>query len=99
MNARAVLPSSGAYTETPVYGLPEGAVFGLRRVQILPANNDKLYTVTAKNENRLDAVSALFYGVPDFWWAIADASKIIDAQKVPVGTVLRIPAKSKLTSE
>lgn len=48
-------------------------------------------TYTLSEGQRLDVVSANFYGDASYWWVIAAASGIGWQCQVPAGTVLRIP--------
>jgi hypothetical protein len=42
--------------------------------------------------DRIDTVSARFFGEPEYWWQILDANpEIINGMEIPVGTILRIP--------
>ena len=62
------------------------------------STEDSFFTVTIKEENRLDLVSYQMYGTPLYWWVIAEASGIKDPMTVPVGTVLRVPSPTSLFS-
>lgn len=64
-------------------------------IEIQKSSDDTLYTVKSGEEGRLDLISYKFYGTPFLWWLIAYASNIVDPISVSVGTVLRIPPKSK----
>jgi hypothetical protein len=94
------LPPRSAYIKTPVYKLGDGTVvFGLQRPGVFQAPTDRLVTVSAAVENRLDVLSYQLYGTPDYWWAIAQDSLLVDPlMEVPEGTQLRIPLKSRLPS-
>ena len=83
---------------TPVYELPAGeVVFGLRLPSVPPANGDTAITVPAAMENRLDLISALQLQADAAFWAIADASGMIDPfLAVTTGAQLRIPNPSRL---
>jgi hypothetical protein len=96
---KVTLPPHSAWTATPVYAPPgQPVVFGLRRPPLGQAANDLMYTVPLAQANRLDLVSQIFFGSPDYGWAIADVTQLVDPLLVPVGTVLRIPAASRLPS-
>lgn len=85
------------FSKTPVYDVNGIVVFGLQQPVVLPAIGDEIYTVTLPMENRLDKISALFYGTPTLWWAIAQVNNLVDVLlNVPVGTQLRIPKRSRL---
>lgn len=60
--------------------------------------SDLLFRVSSADLNRLDAIAALpsIYNDENLWWIIAEANNIIDPFKVPIGTVLVIPAKQDL---
>lgn len=48
------------------------------------------YQVTA--DDRIDSISADFYGDPTLWWNIANANpEIMDWSVLPVGAIIRIP--------
>jgi len=94
------LPPRSAYVKTPIYRLADGAVvFGLQRPAVLPDPSDRNLTMPAPFEGRLDLISNELYGVPDFWWAIAQVSALVDPlMEAPEGAVLRVPLKSRLPS-
>ena len=48
-------------------------------------------TFTLSQGQRLDVVSANYYGDPSYWWVIAAASGIGWQCQVPAGTVLKVP--------
>lgn len=54
-------------------------------------SGDQFYTVTIREENRLDIISNDFYSTSRYWWVIALANYLMDPFDVPVGTKLRIP--------
>lgn len=46
----------------------------------------------ARDGDRLDNISNMFYKTPNNWWIIAQANKLANGTiTVPAGTVLRIP--------
>lgn len=49
------------------------------------------HVVDFKEEGRLDKISNLYYGSPNFYWAIALANNIIDPFIVKANTILVIP--------
>lgn len=57
---------------------------------------DQFFTVTVKQENRLDIIAVKYYGFATYWWIIAMANNVIDPFNIPVGTVLRIPQLSAI---
>ena len=72
-------------------------VFGLRLPSILASNTDKAFTVDGPREDRLDLIAAQFVQADAAWWAIADASNVIDPLlQVTTGTQLRIPMSNRL---
>ena len=97
---KVTLPPRSAYVQTPIYQLPDGTiVFGLLRFVTPQDPTDRIYTVPAQYENRLDMVSNLLYSSPDYWWAIAEANATVDPlMEVTTGAQLRIPAQSRLPS-
>ena len=63
-------------------------------MKIKQAVNRKLISTsrfTLAEGQRLDVVSANYYGVSDYWWVIAAASGIGWQCQVPAGTVVVIP--------
>ena len=59
---------------------------------------DKYHEVTHREVNRLDMISNMYYGDPQFWWAIAMANNIIDPFVIPLGSVLRVPSLISLSN-
>ena len=94
------LPPRSAYVKTPIYRLADGTVvFGLQRPVTLADPSDRSLTVPAQFEGRLDLISNDLYGVPDFWWAVAQCSSLMDPlMEAPEGAALRAPLKSRLPS-
>jgi hypothetical protein len=94
------LPANSAYVTTPIYQQPDGTVvFGLLQLATPPDPSDRLYTVPAQFEDRLDLISNGMYGLPDFWWAIAEANGLVDPlMEASEGVQIRIPLKSRLPS-
>ena len=60
------------------------------------SEEDQYFTVTKREEGRLDIISSMYYGTPRFWWVIALANYLIDPFDVPYGVTLRIPPKQSL---
>lgn len=61
--------------------------------EIVEYDDEKVYTVTNKTENRLDIISLMYYKTPQYWWIIAIANNIIDPlAEIKEGTRLRIPS-------
>lgn len=79
-----------------VYDTGEEIIETADRIVFEPSNEDEFWSVQAGFENRLDLISYKFYGSPLYWWAIAAASNIYNPLDVAVGTVLRIPPKSRV---
>jgi len=97
---RIELPQYSMFAKTSVYEVDSQIVFGLMRDAVVPDPTDTLYTVPQQGADRLDLVSAEFYGVPDLWWVIARCNLVLDPLSgVPTGTQLRIPTKERLASE
>lgn len=94
------LPPRSAYVSTPVYRLTDGTVvFGLQRPVTLADPSDRTFTVPAQFANRLDLISNELYGLPDFWWAVAEASALVDPlMEADEGVTLRSPLKTRLPS-
>lgn len=57
---------------------------------------DVYHIVTLADVNRLDLIAYQYYGNPQMWWVIAEASEITDPFDIPIGTVVRIPQKTTL---
>lgn len=62
------------------------------------ANNFNLSNLTSKyhivepiEEGRLDMISQIYYGDPQYFWVICLANNIIDPLTVIEGTILKIP--------
>lgn len=59
--------------------------------------SDIVYAVENFYENRLDLISAVFYGQPRYWWLIAQYNNILDpATEVEAGRVLFIPSPDRV---
>lgn len=104
LDARVQLPPFSMWSATPIYEVngPDGPIiaFGLLQDAAVADPTDSLYTVPQAGVRRLDLISHVFYGVPDLWWVIARVNNLTDPlTAVPVGTVLRIPAKARLAQE
>lgn len=74
-----------------IYTTGESIIETSDRINFKRSNKDRMYTVEAGYENRLDLVSWKVYGSALYWWAIAAASGITDPFVVPVGTILTCP--------
>lgn len=57
----------------------------------LSDTNSKYHVVEAIEEGRLDMISQIYYGDPQYFWIIAMANNIIDPLLVVQGTILKIP--------
>jgi hypothetical protein len=62
-----------------------------KQVTITPRTEDMIFKVDVKTENRLDLIANKYYKNSRMWWVIAEANKISDPTKVPVGVTLIIP--------
>ena len=52
--------------------------------------NFTYYTVVAGD--RFDTIAAMIYGVPDYWWKIANANpEVFYPDMLVVGSIIRIP--------
>lgn len=97
---RIQLPPYSMFATTSVYDVRDGIVFGLMRDVIVPDATDQLYVVVPSAVNRLDLISAEFYGVPDLWWVLARVNTLLDPLVgFAVGTQIRVPLKERLASE
>lgn len=63
---------------------------------ISESSEDLYVTVDNTSINRLDIISARFYGYPIYWWVLALANDIIDPFDIPLGSIIRVPALSSL---
>lgn len=68
----------------------------MRTVNIPFYDDDIYYEVNSVTMDRLDVVSSSVYGTPLLWWVIAYASELDDPLYLPIGTILRIPQKTRL---
>ena len=64
---------------------------GPRIKALIDAKQLPFEVFTLSQGQRLDIVSANYYGDPSYWWVIAAASGIGWQCQVPAGTVLKIP--------
>ena len=97
---RIQLPPYSMMATTSVYDVDDTIVFGLMRDVIVPDPSDQLYVIDPTGVNRLDLISAEFYGVPDLWWVLARVNKILDPLVgFAVATQIRVPLKERLASE
>ena len=64
---------------------------GLRIRQAVTGGQLQVEQFVLAEAQRLDTVSADFYGDASYWWVIAAASGIGWQCQVPAGTLLRIP--------
>lgn len=68
-------------------------------VNIPPHPADFYFTVTEAVEGRLDLIAYRYYRTPELWWVIAEANNLFfPFEDVAVGTVLRIPSLTSITS-
>lgn len=85
------------FRQTPLYEIDGDLTFGLRRVTVLPANDDRMLDVVQAMESRLDLLSNDLYGTPHLWWAIAELNALVDPMtEVKIGSQLRVPTKARL---
>lgn len=52
---------------------------------------NKYHVVEDSEEGRLDIISQMYYGDPQYFWVIAMANNIIDPLTIIRGTILKIP--------
>jgi len=84
------------FTNTPVYRVDDALVFGLRQPVAVPNFSDRVFTVSAQFAGRIDAISNIFYGRPDYWWAVADLNPVLDPLLVKTGDKLRVGSRQNL---
>lgn len=85
------------FINTPVFRVDDTIVFGLRQPAAFKANTDSTITVPAQYAGRLDTISNMFYGSPDFWWAVADLNDLVDPFLTPAGANLRVGSRQNQT--
>lgn len=61
------------------------------RTPIKDSAQDVYHEVQKEEENRLDIISNIYYGTPEYYWIIAMANDIVDPFVICVGDILRIP--------
>lgn len=94
---QVTLSKTSMFLQTPVYNVGGTIVYGLRREVIPPDTSDRVITVTAGLESRLDLLASEIYGTSDLFWVLAEANQIIDVMtEVPNGTKLRVPLKDRV---
>ena len=108
-STRIELHPYSMFGATPVYdgiaveveGVRQKVIlFGMMVDSVVADATDEIFRVPAGGDARLDLIAQKFYGVPDLWWVIALVNNILDPLVgAPVGTNIRIPAKSRLASE
>ena len=60
-------------------------------------DSDITYVVENFYENRLDLISAVFYGQTRYWWLLAQYNNILDpATEVEAGRVIAIPTLDRV---
>ena len=74
------------------------SALGPRIKALVDSGQIQFETFTLSQGQRLDIVSANYYGDPSYWWVIAAASGIGWQCQVPAGTVLKIPASLEQVS-
>jgi len=62
-----------------------------KRENYTPAPEDKVAVIPPGMQYRPDLVSQKAYGVPDFWWRILEANKIMDIFDFKTGRTITIP--------
>lgn len=89
----AINHPTSRYRMTDICQFEDGVeiMSNLENIKIRKSDLDEYYTLKATEAGRLDMVSTAYYGVPDYWWAIAYASNILDPLTVQEGTLVRIP--------
>lgn len=74
------VPTSDGGSSVAVFGPPLGG----------PAT---FFYYTVVEGDRLDIIAFRLYGIPDYWWRIADANpEIFYPDSLVVGSIIRIPA-------
>lgn len=88
-----MIVSGSRYNGQPVISVPvsvtqnAAAVF---RSGPIPRSNFVYYKV--REGDRFDIISNLLYGVPDYWWRIADANpEIFYPDQLLAGSIIRLP--------
>lgn len=87
------------FAKTPVKEIDGNLVFGLMRDVVVPDATDDLYTVGAGEHDRLDLISARFYGTSHLWWVIARVNNLLDPEKgFEIKAQIRVPTKTRLAA-
>lgn len=82
---------AGGLTETA-----NGFIEWWERANFKRDEGDIIYVVENFYENRLDLISAVFYGQSRYWWLIAQYNNILDPfSEVEAGRVLFIPTPDR----
>jgi len=84
-------------------GSPRGAFSSTRRpIELLATEDDRYMVATGREALWQIAGRPDVYGDPTMWWVLVDVNESLNSvfqaqfDAVPAGTVLRIPAKSKV---
>lgn len=87
------------FAKTPVYDVDGLLVFGLMREVVVPDPSDTLEVVRSGEEDRLDLLSARFYGNPSLFWMLASVNGLLDPEiGFSVNQQIRVPTKSRLAA-
>lgn len=66
---------------------PQNAVFGAQ-----PGLPGTFSYYTIKQGDRLDTIAAAIYGIPDYWWRIANANpEVFYPENLTPGAIIRLP--------
>jgi hypothetical protein len=83
---------AGGLTETA-----NGFIEWWERANFKRDESDIIYVVENFYENRLDLISAVFYGQSRYWWLLAQYNNILDPfSEVEAGRVLFIPTPDRV---
>lgn len=79
--------------QTPIYyGEHRLLTFDIyNRETYVPTGDEKVMLITKGLEYRPDLVSYDVYGIPDAWWRIMEANKIMDIFEFSAGRTILIP--------
>lgn len=90
-----MITADSRYNTATIQTVQAGDGQARREMRIpFPVSKEIQYTYyRVKQGDRPDTLSAVFYGVPEFWWVIADANpEYLHWLEMPIGASIRIPS-------
>lgn len=64
------------------------------RESLPPADDDTTFEWRAGA--RLERVANAAWGTPELWWLLVDVNDLVDEWTIPVGTLLRVPSRTRV---